>query len=54
MGAGRLDAAAALPARVLRLRRAWDEAIWPHATRGYFKMRSAIPRILDGVASEAA
>lgn len=29
------------------LRRAWDEAIWPHATAGFFKVRKQIPRILD-------
>ncbi|GJE44560.1 hypothetical protein AEGHOMDF_3749 [Methylobacterium soli] len=46
--------AAALPAGVLRLRRAWDEACWPHATRGFFQVRAAIPRILDTVAGEAA
>lgn len=46
--------AAALPAGVLRLRRPWDEASWPHATRGFFKMRIAIPRILDTVAVKAA
>ncbi len=43
--------AAALPAGVLQLRRTWDEASWPHATRGFFKMRTAIPRILDTVAA---
>jgi deoxyribodipyrimidine photo-lyase len=40
-----------LPAGVLRLRRTWDEASWPHATRGFFRMRTAIPRILDAVAA---
>ena len=28
-------------------RRAWDEAIWPHATAGFFKVRKQIPQILD-------
>jgi deoxyribodipyrimidine photo-lyase len=28
-------------------RRDWDAAIWPHATAGFFKVRQAIPRILD-------
>ncbi|MDB4111964.1 deoxyribodipyrimidine photolyase [Yoonia sp.] len=28
-------------------RRAWDEAIWPHATAGFFKVRKQIPRILE-------
>ncbi len=43
--------AAALPAGILRLRRSWDEASWPRATRGFFKLRTAIPRILDAVAA---
>jgi deoxyribodipyrimidine photo-lyase len=38
------DLLAGLPVR--RLRRAWDEAAWPHATRGFFAMRSHIPDIL--------
>ncbi len=37
--------AAALPS-CLRLRRAWDSLCWPHATRGFFQMKSAIPTIL--------
>ncbi|SDE81029.1 FAD-binding domain-containing protein [Limimaricola pyoseonensis] len=28
-------------------RRDWDAAIWPHATAGYFKVKSRIPEILD-------
>ncbi|MFT5273259.1 MAG: deoxyribodipyrimidine photo-lyase, partial [bacterium] len=28
-------------------RRDWDNAIWPHATAGFFKVRKHIPRILD-------
>jgi deoxyribodipyrimidine photo-lyase len=28
-------------------RRDWDDAIWPHATAGFFKIRKHIPRILD-------
>jgi len=27
--------------------RAWDVAAWPHATRGYFKLRGKIPHLLD-------
>jgi deoxyribodipyrimidine photo-lyase len=27
--------------------RAWDRAIWPHATAGFFKVKQAIPRILQ-------
>ena len=29
--------------------RAWDRAIWPHATAGFFKVKQAIPRILAEV-----
>ncbi|MDX7951700.1 FAD-binding domain-containing protein [Lichenihabitans sp. Uapishka_5] len=36
----------ALPAGVIRLRRAWDEAAWPVSNRGYSRVRSAIPRLL--------
>lgn len=28
-------------------RRVWDDAIWPHATAGFFKVRKQIPRILE-------
>ncbi len=37
--------AAALPA-CFRVRRAWDDAVWPRATKGYFQVRAAIPAIL--------
>ena len=39
----------ALPPDTIRIRRAWDEAVWPAATRGYFKVREAIPRVLRAV-----
>ena len=32
-----------LPSDCLRLRRAWDQAAWPSATRGFYKLKSAIP-----------
>ena len=35
------------PQTIRRVRRGWDERVWPHATRGYFKVRSAIPGLLD-------
>lgn len=41
--------AEALPAGTLRVRRASDEEAWPHATRGYFQVRLAIPKILKTV-----
>ncbi len=37
--------AAALPDAV-RVRRRWDDAVWPRATRGYFQVKAAIPAIL--------
>ncbi len=29
-----------------RIRRGWDEAFWPHATAGFFKLRAQIPTVL--------
>ncbi|MBB3997275.1 FAD-binding domain-containing protein [Aureimonas pseudogalii] len=43
--------AAALPAGVLRIRRRWDEAAWPHCGRGFFRLRSAIPAVLEACAA---
>lgn len=37
----------ALPAGCLRIRRPWDEAAWPLATRGYSRLRKAIPRLVS-------
>ena len=38
--------AAALP-ECRRVRRSWDSDAWPRATRGYFQVKSAIPRLLE-------
>jgi deoxyribodipyrimidine photo-lyase len=38
--------AAALPDGCLWVRRAWDEAAWPLSTRGFTKVRKAIPQLL--------
>lgn len=32
--------------RLVQLRRAWDALAWPQATGGFFKFKSAIPRLL--------
>jgi len=45
--------AAALPP-ALRIRRGWDDAVWPRSTRGYFQVKAAIPAILQAVASPEA
>lgn len=37
-----------LPTDCVRIRRAWDEAAWPLATRGYTRVRSAIPKLTGG------
>ena len=37
----------ALPEECVRVRRQWDSLVWPHATRGYFQVRKAIPAILS-------
>lgn len=39
--------ATALPEGCLRVRRAWDEVAWPRSTRGYSRLRSAIPDVLE-------
>ena len=36
----------ALPPGTLRVRRAWDDAVWPRSTKGYFQVKSAIPAII--------
>jgi deoxyribodipyrimidine photo-lyase len=35
---------------LVRIRRKWDNAIWPHATKGFFQLR----RLLPGLLAEAA
>jgi len=43
------DAAPHLAAQGIVLaewRRAWDEALWPHATAGFFKVKQRIPQLL--------
>ena len=43
------DAAPHLAAQGVALaewRRAWDEALWPHATAGFFKVKQRIPQLL--------
>jgi len=42
--------AAALPP-ALRMRRRWDDLVWPRATRGYFQVKAAIPAILQAMAA---
>ncbi|WP_244473742.1 FAD-binding domain-containing protein [Methylobacterium sp. Leaf112] len=37
--------ATAMPDGCLRVRRAWDDAAWPKSTRGYSRLRSAIPAL---------
>lgn len=36
----------ALPPGCVKVRRSWDEAAWPLSSRGYSKVRSAIPRLM--------
>jgi deoxyribodipyrimidine photo-lyase len=40
---------AALLPSCMRIRREWDSLAWPRATRGYFQVKAAIPRILESV-----
>ena len=39
--------AEALPPGCMRVRRHWDDLIWPRATRGYFQVKAAIPSMLE-------
>ena len=41
--------AEALPSGCLRLRRDWDEEAWPLATRGFFKLKTAIPELCSAL-----
>ncbi len=36
--------------RLVQLRRAYDNVAWPHARRGFFKLKTQIPSILDRLA----
>ena len=38
---------------LIQLRRAFDDATWPHAQRGFFKLKKQIPGILDELALAA-
>lgn len=35
--------------RLIRLRRAYDSAAWPHATAGFFKFKEKIPKLIGAV-----
>ncbi|MGY6629426.1 MAG: FAD-binding domain-containing protein [Wenzhouxiangella sp.] len=39
-------ALAAADIRLVRVRRPWDEAAWPHATKGFFPFKKQIPDLL--------
>ncbi|TFL18540.1 FAD-binding domain-containing protein [Jannaschia formosa] len=41
--------AAALDIPVIRPLRAWDQAVWPHATAGYFKVKARLERVLEAI-----
>ncbi|WP_144185710.1 FAD-binding domain-containing protein [Elioraea rosea] len=45
-------AARGLP--LIRLRRNWDEALWPHATKGFFQLKTRIPELLRVLRQAAA
>jgi deoxyribodipyrimidine photo-lyase len=32
---------------LVQVRRRYDECTWPHATRGYFRLKSRIPELLE-------
>jgi deoxyribodipyrimidine photo-lyase len=35
--------------RLVMVRRPWDDAVWPHASAGYFKVKQKIPMILNAL-----
>jgi len=37
--------------RLSECRRPWDDAVWPHASAGFFKVKKQIPNILDTMAA---
>ncbi len=39
---------------LLRVRRPWDEAIWPHATKGFFQVRQRLPDLLPALVEGSA
>ncbi len=39
---------------VVVLRRAWDSAFWPHASRGFFQLKEKIPKVLDSLSRTPA
>ncbi len=41
------DALGAAGVTLMELRRDWDTAAWPHATRGFFKVKAKIPALLS-------
>ena len=36
------------------VRRAWDSAFWPHASRGFFQLKEKIPKVLDSLSRTPA
>lgn len=34
-------------ARLIQLRRPWDELLWPRATAGFFKLKTRLPEVID-------
>jgi deoxyribodipyrimidine photo-lyase len=32
---------------LIEVRRRYDDCTWPHATRGYFRLKSRIPELLE-------
>ena len=40
---------AAAGIQLVEIRRAYDEAAWPHATKGFFKLKAKIPKLIEGL-----
>jgi len=37
--------------KLLRLRRGWDDACWPRATKGFFPFKAGIPALIEAIAA---
>ena len=45
---------AAQGAQLVELRRSWDELLWPHATAGFFKLKTKLPAVIDQLGLDPA
>ena len=41
-------------ARLIQLRRPWDDLLWPRATAGFFKLKTSLPGVIDRLGLDPA